>query len=194
MNINDLGEPDSDSDLTHRQSQFDNFRNCLIQNSAWMLDRSPDMLALDTLDELAKLLRQGQPTQATLKVLAEFVQSVTTEARQSDHAWKQSTKLGYRILGYKPNGRISKNFEHARMLATFECLKCDGESIAERAAYDVYFEGENRTYLKDHLEKDEEGGAELSKAEITMQKVIRPALRSAGLLQTKLPGRPRLAK
>ncbi|UUZ64270.1 hypothetical protein LP417_03510 [Polaromonas sp. P1-6] len=81
-------------------------------------------------------------------------------------------------------------------LATFEMLTGDGvdEETAERAAYDTYFEGEGRTYESDHLKKDEAGGVEFSKAEITMERVIRHALRRAGLINNKPTGRPKLSQ
>lgn len=191
-----FNETDADSDSAHRQKRFDLFRELVINNQAWCLDRLPDVLALDTVDELVKLLRTGEPSRKTLEMLADFLQGVSREASTSAHAWQLNTKLAYRILDHKPNGRTGKAYDRARMLATFETLKGDGidEETAERAAYDTYFEREGRTYGLDQLEKDEIGGAEFNKAEITMEKVIRPALRQAGLIGKKPSGRPKLSQ
>lgn len=188
------GQP-TDSKRTHHQRQFDIFRECLITGNASKLDREAGTLALDALEQLEKLLRAGEPNPKTLAILADFLQEVSRDASRSAHAFAENTKLAYRILSHKPNGRTGKRFDLERMLATFEMLKNDGidEKIAERAAYDTYFEAEGRTYEADHAKKDEINGAEFSVAEITMRKVIRPALKRAGLISNKPSGRPKLS-
>lgn len=185
----------TESKSAHHQRQFDTFRKCLITGNASKFDREADTLALDALEQLEKLLRAGEPNPETLAILADFLREVSRDAGKSAHALAENTKLAYRILGHKPNGRTSKRFGLERMLATFETLKGDGidEKTAERAAYDTYFEGEGRTFEADHAKKDGIGGAEFSEAEITMGKVIRPALRKAGLVSKKRAGRPKLS-
>lgn len=188
-------------DLDHHQQKFDYFRKLLIEDMAWKLDRERDVLALDTLDELARLLRTGAPSQATLDMLADFLEDVTAGASQqadekgtdSANAWKEAKTLAYHLLKLKPNGRHSKGLWHQRMLAAFETHKGLGASDedAKRAAYDAYFQGEGRTYEKDNSEINTFEGDVFSKAELTMRREIIPKLADAGLIHRKPRGRPK---
>ena len=187
------------SDNAHHQERFDLFRAALISGKSWVFDRQSDCLAFDALDELSKLLRAGEPSRETLNILADFLQSIATEAGQSTHAWKANELLAYRVLGRKPNGRNGKGFYLQRALAAFEALTQDGatQDEAERAAYDEYFEGEGRTYAGDSINKESlrrKGARYKTKAENEMVTVIRPLLVRAALLPKVGPGRKKKPK
>jgi hypothetical protein len=176
-----------------RQRRFNWLRTCLIEEKSFLCDIQPDELALQTLNHLGKLLRMGQVDQKTLNILADFITGITTETDKSTRAHKQNSLLAYRVLGYKPNGRTDKALYHLWALDAFEAATDDGASLesAERAAYDAYFEVEGRNYASDSLKHQDRNGAKCTKAELTMEAVIRPALRKAKLIVKKSAGRPK---
>lgn len=197
--MNELNELDehADSDSAHHEATFNSFRKALLDGEAGLFDRSPDNLAFDTLEQLTKLLRAGEPSQKILNLVADFLQGILNGTSQSTHLLKQNTTLAFRILGHTTNGPTGKGLEKHRMLEEFETRKSEGadDEAAEQAAYDVYFEREGRTYEKDHLNKADRttAGENFSTAEMKMDKVIRPMLRSAGLIGKKQTGPRRKA-
>ncbi len=180
-------------DNGYRQRRFDWLRTCLINEKSFLRDSHPDALALETLNQLSKLLRMGQADQKALNILADFIDDVTIKACKSVSAHKQNSLIAYRVLGYKASGRTDKALYHLWALDAFEAATDDGASqeLAERAAYDAYFEIEGRTYETDRLKIQERNGIGRNKAEITMDVVIRPALREAKLIAKKAAGRPK---
>ena len=132
-----------------QQHKFNLYRSHLKNNMAWMVDRTPDDLALDTISELAKLLRTGKPCRETLDLLAKFLEDELQNSSESDKARKKATDLAFRVLGLSPgNGRPRKDMETQRAIAEFETYisKGLGQEAAERAAYDAYYATETRSY------------------------------------------------
>lgn len=191
--------PIFDADWSQSDEMFGLLKQALINEKAWHIQLTQGQLALQLLPRLTALLRTGQASQQTLNILADFVQGITDDAGKSKHALGHRLKLANRIFGYEPNGPPSKNLAMALMIAAFKAAKKGGadDEAAERAAYDVYFEREGRTYETDHLDKEAvdrtRAGENLSTAEITMDRVLRTMLRRAGLIGKKQPGPRRKA-
>lgn len=189
----------------HAQLKFDAFLSCLINDQAALHDRQPDVLALDTVDQLARLLRAGQPDQRTLDLLANFLEKLVTEADESKIARKQILSLAYQLLGYNSNGRNNNNFFVQRARAAYEMHLWSGatQETAERAAYDAYFarpensepnelsEPKRQIYAVDALKPKLRNGRPTTVGKSRMETIIRPLLRQAGLIKRKPAGRPK---
>lgn len=180
--------------------RFEHMRLTLQKNKAGLLDTSADVLALDTLELLARVLRSGHPSQKMLALLADYLDDVIHTANRSGVAWDVAVKSAYRILGHQPNGRPNNIRAISRAVVAFDFHYDEGKGIsvaeAECAAHDAY------QAALGHPEKTYEAskarqvsvtrGAEvviMTEAERLLDSTIRPALRKAGLLPSAPKGR-----
>ncbi|PRD66432.1 hypothetical protein [Malikia granosa] len=181
-----------------RNRRFNLLHRALLNDDAWMLDTHSDDLALDAIELLAQVLRQGHPTPEMITILADFLDSVLSRADSSLTARDEETKLARRIMGHQPNGRPNSKRPLQRALAAFEMHSANGSSQeeAERAAYDAYqvaLGHPDRNYASSLTRNvNVTRGASVvivTEAERLLDNTIRPELRKAGLIAPKARGR-----
>lgn len=166
---------------------FDSMLDALVDDEAHLLDAAASERdhAHKTLKVMKTALRLGEPSQRMLSLLAEHLARMNPEQALS-------------VLGLTGRGRPSANFRRQLATDTFESMTGrrarrfasdpphdtsdpDGDHAALIATYDDYFKSEGRTYARDLAIENDWKGKTSTKADQTMETVIKHLLRGAGL-------------
>jgi len=182
--------------LDARQKRLHHRRTLLATGSGWVADMEWRPLALMALEDLAVLLKAGQPNQETLAMLAEFISDVVATSERSEKHEEESAHLAVRILRCQRIGaQPDRALREARAVATYQSAidTGDTESVALTRAYDA-LRGDGDQYMKDRARGGQQAvtgsaGVTSTVADRVVKEDLLPLLRRAGLVSRRPAGR-----